>query len=347
MPANHWNASIETKSTILIFPFLNGTTRCMYNMALRVLCHIFDSRFTDAPLFQRKWRTFPKRAASYMETLHLMPELPEVETYVRELQPELMGCTITQASVFWLRTIAEPGVGAFLDGIRQQQFTCFDRRGKYMLLGFQSQQTLIVHLRMTGELHIYAPTHALYRKPDKHTHVVFDLDDGRQVHYRDQRKFGRIWLVADREQIVGALGPEPLDGAFTPQRFAQALRGRRASIKTLLLNQAVLAGVGNIYADEALFRAGIHPQRGADQLDAEEIEKLHGAVQFVLRRGIELKGSSLQNYVRLDGLTGNFQDEHQVFRKSGQPCPQCGAPIERVVVAQRSTHFCPRCQPFP
>lgn len=275
-----------------------------------------------------------------------MPELPEVETYVRELEPELLGRTITQARVFWPRTIAQPGVAAFLEGIHQQRFAHFDRRGKYMLLGLQSQQTLIVHLRMTGELHIYAPTHALYREPDKHTHVVFGLDDGRHLHYRDQRKFGRIWLVDDAEEVVGALGPEPLDSAFTPAQFAQALRGRRASIKTLLLNQAVVAGVGNIYADEALFRAGIHPQRGADQLNRDEIAKLHEAVQFVLQRGIELKGSSLQNYIRLDGMTGNFQEEHQVFRKGGQPCPRCKTTIERIVVAQRGTHFCPHCQPL-
>lgn len=276
-----------------------------------------------------------------------MPELPEVETYVRELEPELMGRTITRAQVFWPRTIAAPGIDDFLQNVCQQQFAHFARRGKYMLLGFQRAQTLIVHLRMTGELHIYEPEHPFYMEPEKHTHVLFDLDDGRRLHYRDQRKFGRIWLVDDPEQVVGSLGPEPLDPNFTAAQLAHALQGRTASIKTLLLNQAVLAGVGNIYADEALFRAGIHPQRGAAHLGVGEIEKLHAAVQFVLQRGIELKGSTLQNYVRLDGMAGNFQEEHQVFRKSGQPCPRCGTAIERIVVAQRSTHFCPSCQPAP
>jgi len=269
-----------------------------------------------------------------------MPELPEVETYVRELKPELCGCAIRNAQVFWPRIIAAPDADEFERLMRGQRFARFDRRGKFMLLGLASGSTLIVHLRMTGELHVHPPTVAC----DKHTHALFELQDGRRLHYRDQRKFGRLWLVEDVERVVGKLGPEPLGDAFTPHTLITQLTGRTASIKSLLLDQTVVAGVGNIYADEALFRARIHPLRGGGDLTAEEYERLHAAIQFVLRRGIELKGSSLQNYVRLGGMRGNFQDEHQVFRKTGEPCPRCGREIQRIVVAQRSTHFCPNCQ---
>jgi formamidopyrimidine-DNA glycosylase len=270
-----------------------------------------------------------------------MPELPEVETYVRELEPELQARSIVHAHVFWPRIIAEPSVPEFIEAIRGQRFAHFDRRGKYMLLGMESQLTLIVHLRMTGELHLHPPA----VESDKHTHVVLDLDDGRSLHYRDQRKFGRLWLVDDPKRIVQRLGPEPLSSAFTSETLAQQVAGRSASIKSLLLDQAVVAGVGNIYADEALFRAGIHPLRPGGELTPDELARLHRGLQIVLRRGIELKGSSLQNYVRLGGLQGSYQEEHQVFRKEGAPCPRCGQPIQRIVVAQRSTHFCANCQP--
>ena len=269
-----------------------------------------------------------------------MPELPEVETYLRDLEPELTGRSVISAQVYWPRTIATPAVDAFIHGLRERRFSTFDRRGKYMLFGLENGHTLIVHLRMTGEFHLHPADAA----PDKHTHVTMQLDDGRALHYRDQRKFGRFWLVADPTAVLAKLGPEPLSAAFTPQTLEGALAGRKAPIKTLLLDQSVLAGVGNIYADEALFQAGIHPLRRGQELNAVELAKLHDAVRAVLQRGIELQGSSLQNYVKLDGEKGGFQEEHQVFRKTGQPCPICGHPVERIVVAQRSTHFCPVCQ---
>ena len=269
-----------------------------------------------------------------------MPELPEVETYVRDLEPELTARTIEQAEVFWPRTIATPDVPEFLHEIRGQRFEKFERRGKYMLLGLESGKTLIIHLRMTGELHVYPPDFA----PDKHTHVRFFLDDGRHLHYRDQRKFGRIWLVDDVQTVIHRLGPEPLSADFSVDAFGAKLDGRKATIKALLLDQSVVAGVGNIYADEALFRAKIHPRRHGGSITVDEQLSLRDAIRVVLERGIALKGSSLQNYIRLDGMKGNFQDEHQVFRKTGQPCPECGHPIERIIVTQRSTHFCPNCQ---
>ena len=184
-----------------------------------------------------------------------MPELPEVETYVRALKPLLKGKTILSAEVNWPRTIAAPDADRFSDLVRGRSFSSFGRRGKYMLLGLDSAETLIVHLRMTGELRLHPPpapgASAADAPVDKHTHVLFDLDTREQLRYRDTRKFGRIWLVEDTSEVVGKLGPEPLDEAFVPQTLAQTLAGRRANVKALLLNQSLLAGVGNIYADES------------------------------------------------------------------------------------------------
>jgi len=205
--------------------------------------------------------------------------------------------------------------------------------------------TLIVHLRMTGKLQVMAGED----EPGKHTHIVLDLDDGRRLHYTDPRKFGRIWLVPDPEPLFRKLGPEPLGNKFTPAAFAEQLHGRRASIKALLLNQSIIAGVGNIYADESLFLAGVRPTRPGGDLAAEEVVRLHAAVRAILTQAIESRGSSLgpsslQNYQRPGGEAGGFQDRHRVFQRTGQPCPVCGTPIERIVLAQRSTHFCPTCQ---
>ncbi len=269
-----------------------------------------------------------------------MPELPEVETYRLELAPELNGRTVLSAQVFWPNIIAEPDVKGFEAGMANQQFGDFGRRGKYLLLNLVSGQTLIIHLRMTGEIHIHPPS----VERDKHTHVTMPLDDGRILHYRDQRKFGRLWLVDEPESVLFRLGPEPLEEEFTPIRLAKAIHGRKATIKALLLDQSVVAGVGNIYADEALFRARIEPRRAGGTLTEDDCRALRDQIRVVLEMGIEKRGSSLQNYVRLSGMKGGFQDLHQVFRKTGQPCPVCETPIERVIVAQRSTHFCPNCQ---
>lgn len=276
-----------------------------------------------------------------------MPELPEVETYVRELAPLLSGRRVVRACVTWPRTIAIPDAEAFIVQIAGQQFVHFSRRGKYMLLGLESGMTMIVHLRMTGHLLLVeagAPV-------DQHTHVVMNLDDGRLLIFQDSRKFGRIWLVPDPAPVLAKLGPEPFDAAFTREVFGASLHGRSASIKALLLDQGIVAGVGNIYADESLFRAGIHPARPAGSLNASEIAALLEAVRQVLIDGIAGAGSSLgtsglQNYSRPGGAPGGFQEKFNVFRRAGQPCPQCGASIERTVLVQRSTHFCPNCQPM-
>jgi formamidopyrimidine-DNA glycosylase len=273
-----------------------------------------------------------------------MPELPEVETYVRALTTQLQGRRIVNAQIFWPRIVAEPDPSTFCELIRGRRFDTFGRRGKYMLFGLDSGETLIIHLRMTGELRVQ-PAGA---ERDKHTHLLLDLEGGESIHYRDQRKFGRVWLVEDVEMVIGKLGPEPLSEEFSTHHLADALAGRTASIKALLLDQSIVAGVGNIYADEALYRARIDPGRSGGLLDESELARLHEAVRWVLQMGIELGGSSLgsgpQNYLPPTGIPGAAQESHQVFRRTGQPCPTCGHPIQRIVIAQRSTHFCPQCQ---
>jgi formamidopyrimidine-DNA glycosylase len=274
-----------------------------------------------------------------------MPELPEVETFVRDLTPLLQKRTISGVTVVWPRIIAAPTVTQFMQEIIGQRFIRFSRRGKYMLLGLASGDTLIIHLRMTGRVIV----HTQPIMPDKHTHVVFDLADGGQVHYQDSRKFGRLWLVAEPEAVLAKLGEEPFAATFEASYLATKLRGRTASIKALLLNQAIVAGVGNIYADESLFLAGIHPARTGSSLTPNEIERLHSAIQQVLTRAIDQHGSTLgqssvQNYARPGGERGEFQEEHKVFQRTGQPCLHCGQPVQRIILGQRSTHFCPVCQ---
>lgn len=275
-----------------------------------------------------------------------MPELPEVETYVRELAPELAGRRVTDARVYWKRTVALPSATEFEKSIAGARFSEFGRRGKYMLLGLDDGRTLIVHLRMTGNLDV-VPGDAV---PGKHVHVTLALDDGRSIHFQDTRKFGRMWLTDDPDSVLAHLGPEPLGSEFTPDYLDARIAKRKASIKSLILDQGIVAGVGNIYADEALYRARIHPARTGGDLSPAEVAHLYAAVVEILARAIDRQGSSLgtsnlQNYSRPGGQPGGYQEEHNVFRKTGEPCPRCGHPIERIVIAQRGTHYCPVCQP--
>jgi formamidopyrimidine-DNA glycosylase len=269
-----------------------------------------------------------------------MPELPEVETYIRELAPLLQGRSIVDVQVFWPRVVAAPDVSTFVRTMVGRRFQGFERRGKYLIFALSGGETLVVHLRMTGDLRV----HPQATPADKHTRVVCTLDDGQDLHYRDQRKFGRIWLVSDPEQVTHGLGPEPLDSNFTAEILSKCLVGRRASIKALLLNQRLVAGIGNIYADEALFLAGIDPRRPGGDLTGEENARLHAAIGTVLQQGIAMRGSSLVNYAPPNGVKGSFQEHHNVFRRTGEPCPRCGEPIRRERLAQRSTHFCAFCQ---
>jgi formamidopyrimidine-DNA glycosylase len=269
-----------------------------------------------------------------------MPELPEVETIVNQLRPRLLGRRIESVWIGWERIVDRPGVEEFRHRLRGQEFSSVQRRGKFLLFTLGGGDTLLVHLRMTGRLLLQASG----ARQDQHTHAVLGLEDGLWLHYRDVRKFGRLYLVRDAAEVVGGLGPEPLAADFDAAALEEQLATRRARIKSLLLDQRVVAGVGNIYADEALFRSGIHPLRLGKDLTADESARLHGAVRAVLSEAIAHGGSTLQDYQSAGGEPGRFQEQLQVFRRQGEPCPCCGTVLERIRVAGRSTHFCPRCQ---
>jgi formamidopyrimidine-DNA glycosylase len=281
-----------------------------------------------------------------------MPELPEVENYRRDLQEMLVGRRITGVCVDWPNQIGTPSVDELAHRLPGQTIRSVGRRGKYLLFQLSAGGTLLIHLKMSGRLHI-EPASA---PPDRHAHVVFRLDDGDELRFHDPRKFGRVYLVDDLNKVVGKLGPEPLGEDFTVERFAGMLanpstgsgRRRRGRIKPLLLNQAFLAGLGNIYVDEALHTAGLHPLRTADTLTPDEIERLHVAIQSTLRHAIQHRGTSFDGVYRdMRGEPGAYQDRLRVYGRAGEPCHRCGAPIERIVVGQRGTYVCPVCQPAP
>ena len=269
-----------------------------------------------------------------------MPELPEVETFVRALRRPLVGRTIVAARNDWPRHIAAPPPDELAARIAGRRIEAIDRRGKYLVFSLSDDENLIIHLKMTGHLSVVpadTPT-------DPYAHTVFALDDGRELRFRDPRKFGRVYLVRDPAQVVGPLGPEPLTDDFTTGELAARLAGRRRVLKPLLLDQTFIAGIGNIYADEALFDAGLLPTRRSETLSDEEIAALHAAIRKVLALGIEREGASISTYVKADGQKGDMQNAVAVFRRTGQTCYACGGPIERIVLGGRSTHYCPGCQ---
>lgn len=279
-----------------------------------------------------------------------MPELPEVEMVARGLRESLVSSAITGVEVRWPRSIVlqaerSPEPAAFARRITGQVVTDVGRRGKWVVMALSGGDTLLVHLRMTGRLILEAEGCL----SDRHLRVLFFLDDGRRLHFIDQRKFGRIVLTDEPQEVLGDLGPEPLDEEFTPERFRRMLARRRGRIKPLLLNQRFLAGLGNIYADEALWRARVHPLRRADMLSWTEIRGLHGAIRAVLRAAIESGGTTLSDgtYQQTDGQPGQFAGRLAVYGRDGQPCLCCGSTVERITVNQRGTHVCPRCQSSP
>jgi formamidopyrimidine-DNA glycosylase len=296
-----------------------------------------------------------------------VPELPEVETVARDLQRWVAGARITDAEVRWQRTIRHPEPDEFVAEIRGAQIGRVSRRAKSVLIHLADGRVMTVALRMTGAL-IVAPPGTL---DDPYARVVFQLADGRELRYRDVRKFGRIGLweggglqvrrkrtkrpkrAAESKapyrvgDVFGRHGPEPLATTFTAAKLAERLRRRSARLKTLLLDQSFVAGVGNIYADEALWRARLHPLRTADSLTPDEVARLHRAIRSVLRQGINNRGTSFGDYVGADDRPGDNAERLAVYRRTGEPCFRCGRAIERIVVGQRSTHFCPRCQKGP
>ncbi len=269
-----------------------------------------------------------------------MPELPEVETHIQELQPLLQDRTLEGVEVSWAKTVATPDPDSFSELLTGQTFRGFARRAKYMLLHLNDPWCLIVHLRMTGTFRLVSQS----AEPHPHVRVILRLHGGEALHFLDQRKFGRMWLVQDPLPVLAGLGPEPFSRNFTGKYLQQQLERRSIALKAALLDQKVAAGVGNIYADEALFHARLHPQKPSHAATLEQCQRLCRAVRKVLRTGIELRGSFISTYRPPSGMPGRFQLEHQVFRRTGQPCHRCGTPIEKVIVAQRSTHFCPHCQ---
>lgn len=272
-----------------------------------------------------------------------MPELPEVETVVRGLRDPLIGRVIHGVWSDWTKAIRYPDPAAFEARIAGQKVCAISRRAKYILCHLD-HDILVVHLKMTGRLYVAADDEI--HDSDRWVHVRFQLDEGRQLRFSDSRKFGFVSLVNTIEEIAPHLGPEPLSDAFTVAEFTARLSRHHKSIKALLLDQAFLAGVGNIYADESLHMAMIHPLRAADSLTADETARLHHAIRVVLENGIEREGASVNWYRKPDGTAGSAQNHFAVYDRSGQACLTCGSPIEKSRVAQRGTHYCPTCQPL-
>ncbi len=274
-----------------------------------------------------------------------MPELPEVETVARMLRegaPPLVGRTIRSAEVLWPREVASPTPRTFARRIAGSRVQSVGRYGKYLLIGLSSASdgadglSLLVHLRMSGRLEVVSCSAAF----TPHARLVWLLDDDLALRFEDARKFGRVWLVDDPAEVIGKLGPDAL--AITLEEFVLRLRTRRGTLKPLLLDQTFIAGIGNIYADEALHLARLHPLRTADSLSEDEALRLYAAIRQVLLEGIAANGASF-DWVYPGG---RFQENFKVYGRTGQRCPTCDSPIRRITVTQRSTHFCPACQPL-
>ena len=264
-----------------------------------------------------------------------MPELPEVETITRKLKPELVDKTIIEADLRWPRTLAFPSVGKFKEQIKGQKILRVGRRAKYLDISL-SEFDLLIHLRMSGDVFIKESKIT----PDKHDRLILKLTDDKSLVFNDTRKFGRVWLMADPENVLGKLGPEPLSRDFTPQWLHTALHKKHRQLKPLLLDQTFLAGLGNIYTDEALHIAKLHPLAVSDSITAKQARMLQDAVRKVLKEGIRRNGASIDWVYR----GGEFQNHFRVYDRKGKPCPACGTKIERIIVGQRSTHYCPKCQ---
>ncbi len=277
-----------------------------------------------------------------------MPELPEVETIARSLReggrivdgrvaPPAVGRTFAAARLGWERSLETPSPAELLARLPGQRVEDAGRRGKFLLLKL-TRDTLLFHLRMSGDLWVEPADGRGAALP--HTRFSAEFIDGARLVFNDARKFGRIWLAVDPQEVTGGLGPEPFDPALTPARFYDLLRERKRQLKPLLLEQSFLAGLGNIYTDEALHLAKLHPLRSADSLTPQEAAALLAAIRSVLEEGIRRNGASIDWVYR----GGDFQNAFRVYQRTGQPCPVCGAPIRRIVVGQRGTHFCPECQ---
>ncbi len=276
-----------------------------------------------------------------------MPELPEVETVRRGLEPVLVGRTVVAARIDDSRLTRPDDPRAVAQRLEGNTIVAVDRRGKYLIVRFETGGALVIHLRMTGSLRS-APDGSL--PGDPHRRAVVTLDDTSAVAYRDVRRFG-TWDLFEPGEVEAyldeRLGPEPLGSRFTAKAFAKALARRRAPIKAVILDQKTVAGVGNIYADEALWRAKLHPLREAASLTSPEVATLRRTIRAALALGVELQGSTLRDYELPDGAYGGMQNEFKAYGREGEPCRRCRTPIEKIRVAGRGTWYCPRCQPSP
>ncbi len=273
-----------------------------------------------------------------------MPELPEVETFRRYLlqgndgSPSILGKRIRDAELLWEGTLASPTPAEFLDRIKGQYISGIGRRGKNLLIRL-SRDTLIIHLRMSGELVVEEQTAA----PGKHYRLIINFEDKYRMAFNNIRKFGRIWLTENTQEQLAHLGPEPLSDDFTPEKLHQLLSSHSRQLKYFLLDQEMIAGMGNIYTDEALHRAKLHPVLKSDTLDYKQALRLWESIRQVLKEGIKNQGSSIDWMYR----GGDYQNYLSVYNLKGEPCKTCETPIERIKVGQRSTYFCPTCQPPP
>ncbi|HVB75133.1 MAG TPA: bifunctional DNA-formamidopyrimidine glycosylase/DNA-(apurinic or apyrimidinic site) lyase [Ktedonobacteraceae bacterium] len=305
-----------------------------------------------------------------------MPELPEVEYTARQLRAAIVGATIQDAQVFWERTVSHPQLPDFLAGVVERSILAVRRRGKNLIFDLSGDLLVTIHRRMTGNLLLLPPGWEIdtcLRERDlaawntrgpafhrdamstdvgsdpvhlRYCRVCFNFADGRRLLYTDPRKFGRIelWSREREAEALAGLGMEPLDDEFTVERLKQSLSGRKGTMKQVLLDQQIIAGLGNIYADEALYYASIHPLRPAHSLSADEVRLLHEGIVSVLTLGIEHGGTSFSEYRDLWGEAGENYNYVRVYQQDGKPCARCGTLIERIVVGQRSTHYCPGCQ---
>lgn len=289
-----------------------------------------------------------------------MPEMPEVETIKRDLEEKIKGKKISRVRIKDPKAVR--GDTSFSRKVRDRTIQGVDRRGKLLFLQLDDDNFIVFHLKMTGQLiycyneHMIAGGHDLNKQdpmenaggvpPHKHTRVIFYLQPEGVLFFNDMRRFGYVKLLSSRQKrdISEELGPEPLFREFTPEIFQKKLQSRKIAVKKVLLDQGVVAGVGNIYADEALFAAGIRPDRPANELNPEEVKELYNSIREVLRKGVKYRGTTFDNYVDGRGGQGNFSRMLRVYGREGEKCGECGGYIEKIRTADRGTHYCPRCQ---
>ena len=273
-----------------------------------------------------------------------MPELPEVETMVRDLAARILDRTIVSVEASFRGAVKWPDFDEFESRIRARRIANISRRGKFANFALDSGDVLIVHRGMSGSVLLRAAADPM----EPYVRLLFSLDDGTQLRFNDPRKFGKIYVMdpsgEERALPWAHMGPEPLNGSFSLEKLLQSLQGRIGLIKPLLLNQRLVVGLGNIYVDEALHLARIHPARRANTLAPGEIKRLHSAIGVVLQAAVEGRGTTFSSYMDIDGAAGSYKQKLRVFGRQGQDCPRCGTPIVKLVVGGRGTHICPRCQ---